>query len=110
MVNHNLAHLEKQISEQRWQNAKTYEKIAPHEYFIDKWNPELFAALKDAIHQYGVKEKFQLTKTSRVYTYKYLYLGGYRYWNIGSVLNRAKHNQSHTPENRQPKQMTLPEV
>ena len=108
MMKHDFTQLETRIGEQRWQNAKTYEKTAPHEYFIDKWNPALFAALRDAINTHGVKEKFQLTKTSRVYTYKYLYLGGYRYWNIGAVLNRTVQDQSHTPEKR-PQQMTLSE-
>lgn len=108
-MQHDLSQLEQQIGEQRWKNARTYEKTAPHEYFIDKWNPALFAALRGAINTHGIKEKFQLTASSRTHTYKYLYLGGYRYWNIGAVLNRTKQEQSHTPDERQ-QQTTLPGV
>jgi len=110
IMSDDLTQLDQQINKQRWQNAKTYEKTAPHEYFIDKWNPKLFIALRDKISTDGIKEKFQLTKTSRVYTYKYLYLGGYRYWNIGAVLNRTVQDQSHTPTRRQQRQTTLSEI
>lgn len=79
--------LEKGIEDQYWQNAKTYEKIAPHEYFIKEWNEELFARLSDAISKEGKEEFFKLGDTK--YKYRYFYFGQYRYWAIEDVLNRA---------------------
>ena len=80
--------LNKGILEQRWQNAKTYEKIAPHEYFIESWNPKLFSLFLKAIKINGKDEIFSLLKTKKMY--RYLYLGKYRYWQDGVVLNRTK--------------------
>lgn len=80
--------LEKGIKDQYWQNAKTYEKIAPHEYFLQEWNEELFAKLGEAISKDGKEEFFKLGNTK--YKYRYFYFGQYRYWAIENVLNRAK--------------------
>lgn len=81
--------IEKMIGEQPWRNAKTYEKFAPHEYIIKQWNPDLFNALYQLIKEQGVNEKFKLFNNPPR-TYKYLYLGEYKYWSIYPVLNREK--------------------
>lgn len=80
--------LEKGIKDQYWRNAKTYGKIAPHEYFLQEWNEKLFAALSEIISKEGKEEFFKLGATK--YKYRYFYLGQYRYWAIEDVLNRAK--------------------
>ena len=79
----------------RWQNAKTYENTAPHEYTVLKWRPELkdeFAWMVMYIRDGGVEETFWKCK------YKYLYLDGYRYWSIGApstvtLINRCPADQ-----------------
>ncbi|MGV8176612.1 MAG: hypothetical protein ACP5NX_02345 [Candidatus Bilamarchaeaceae archaeon] len=76
------------IKKQRWQNAKTYEKYAPHEYFVKEWNPELFSLFSDAIRQNGNDEWFILKGNRK--QYRYLYIEGYRYWIDDDVLNRTK--------------------
>ena len=81
-----LTSLNKGIAEQRWQNAKTYEKTAPHEYFIKSWNPELFSLFLKAIKINGKDEIFSLFGHEKMY--RYIYLGKYRYWQDGVVLNR----------------------
>jgi len=83
-----LASLNKGIAEQRWQNAKTYEKTAPHEYFIKSWNPKLFSRFLKAIELNGKDEIFSLFGHEKMY--RYIYLGKYRYWQDGVVLNRTK--------------------
>ena len=72
------------IKAQKWTYAKTYAKTAPHEYFLHHQNPELFKALAAKIERSGVDEAFY----SR--TFRYLYLGAYKYWRYDNVLNRTK--------------------
>ncbi len=82
-----FAELKKEIKKQRWQEAKTYAKTAPHKYFIKQWNKKLFLALSRAIANFGRKEFFKL-ETNK-YKNKYFYLDEYRYWAIDNVLNRT---------------------
>ena len=80
----------KLVEKQKWTNAKTYEKTAPHEYFIIKDNKDLFIKLSEYIKKYGKYEifKFDDSETKN----RYLYLGGYRYWHYSVVMNRTKTN------------------
>jgi hypothetical protein len=91
------------IAAVRWQNAKTYEDFAPHEYTMRKWNTELnqeciwFCKL---IQSAGVKEKFMGT------TYRYLYVDNHRYWTIGPgmfLINRCPADQDHDNPTGKPK-------
>jgi len=83
-----LKDLKKDIKNQYWQNAKTYEDIAPHEYFIKQWNEPLFKKICECIKEYGTNEIFKLRNFKK--KYRYFYVGEYRYWRGGVVLNRTK--------------------
>ena len=76
------------IDKQEWTFAKTYAKIAPHEYFVDKSNIELFDKLNKFIDEYGVDEMFELSDTK--HEYRYLNLEKYRYWKCDNILNRTE--------------------
>ncbi len=82
-----FADLKKEIKKQYWQAAKTYVKIAPHEYFIKQWNEKLYALLSKAIAGDGREEFFKLGHTK--YKNRYFYFGGHRYWVMDNVLNRT---------------------
>lgn len=71
------------IKAQEWTFAKTYAQSAPHEYFLYHQNPELYKALVKKIEKSGVSERFFKRN------YIYLYLGKYKYWYIGTVMNRT---------------------
>ena len=83
-----LEELLQEASAQRWQFAKTYAKTIPHSYFVREWNKPLYKAFKKAIATYGKKEIFIVFSTRR--TYRYLYLGEYRYWICEDVMNRVE--------------------
>lgn len=85
--------IENYIRSVKWQNAKSYEKTAPHEYTIRWWRKDLEQDFIDFvlfIRANGVKERFYSK------TFIYYYLGDYKYWTMGDplettwVLNRAK--------------------
>jgi len=78
------------IEKQEWRRAKTYEKIAPHEYFLESDNRSLFRLFKNTIYKYGVNELFRLSKKMSPYPCRYMYLGKYRYWVMENILNRAE--------------------
>ncbi len=61
--------------------------VEPHEYIVDKWDPELYHALASLIHLDGYRGKFYNEE------YRYLDLGEYRYWRIDIILNRASNAQ-----------------
>jgi len=70
-----------------WKYAKTYAD-APHEYILREWNPEVFQFYLERVRAAGVSEQFTLR--GRTATYRYYYGDDdYKYWIIGSVLNRA---------------------
>ncbi len=71
-----------------WIFAKTYAKIAPHEYIVEENEPELFSEYKKKIEESGKEEEFTLHGNTNIY--KYFYEGGYKYWIIENILNRAK--------------------
>jgi len=72
----------------KWREAKTYAQTAPHEYIIQKEEPEFFECMRQYIKKHGVYENFTLDgKTNR---YKYYYRGNYKYWIIWNILNRVK--------------------
>lgn len=71
------------IKAQEWTFAKTYAATAPHEYFLYHQNPALYEALVKKIEKSGVSERFYKRN------YLYLYLGKYKYWYIGTVMNRS---------------------
>ena len=73
---------EEELNKQVWINAKTYTKIAPHEYFIKFLNRELFKELKKRIREQGVDGYFYKQKN------RYYYHKGYKYWGYKVVMNR----------------------
>ena len=78
----------KYIAQVRWQNAKTYEKTAPHEYTIRKWKPELndeFIWFESFLKQTGYVDYFWGYKN------RYVYIDGHRYWGYGDhvLINRC---------------------
>ncbi len=95
------AELIKVIEAQRWKTAKTYAKTAPHAYIVKKWNPKVWDALAAAIDRYGVDQEFRLFKS--VNTYRYLYIGDYRYWHYEIILNRTRADQSLSLHTEDPK-------
>jgi len=78
------------IKNQIWTRAKTYEKDAPHEYFVVFGNWDIFKFFKEIIDKYGVNELFQSPRTKEPYKCKYLYIGKYRYWAMYPALNRTE--------------------
>ena len=85
------------IGSVRWQNAKTYEAFAPHEYTVRKWNPDLddeFVNFVELIRSAGYKEKWK----KRWWTY--LDVVGHRYWTMGApieitiIINRETQEQA----------------
>ena len=83
-----MSRLQNDIDAQPWTWAKTYEGFAPHEYFKSWDNPPLFRKLLDMIEHEGRDEPFRIFKT--VKTYRYYYLGEYKYWRMEGILNRTK--------------------
>jgi hypothetical protein len=71
-----------------WIFAKTYAKIAPHEYIVKENEPELFDEYKKKIDLSGKEESFTLHEKTNIY--RYYYEGNYKYWIIENILNRAK--------------------
>ncbi len=73
--------LKRGIDEAQWR-ATTY--LAPHEYVLSRDYPMLYAALEADFLDHGYTRRF----LNREYTYTNI--GAYRYWIVGSVLNRAR--------------------
>ncbi|MBT6690857.1 hypothetical protein HOB10_00785 [Candidatus Parcubacteria bacterium] len=74
--------------EMPWIFAKTYAKIAPHEYIVKENELELFDEYKIKISKSGKEEEFTLH--GKMDIYRYYYEGDYKYWIMGNILNRAK--------------------
>ncbi len=85
------AELERWIDEAQWR-ATTY--LAPHQYVLSQDYPELHEAMKAHILNHGYAGRF----LDRDYTYTNI--GAYRYWIVGSVLNRARLDTSGVREIR----------
>jgi hypothetical protein len=81
-----INNLNEEINKQKWTSAKTYVKTAPHEYIVDKQNPELFKTICGMIDKEGYYAEFTLFGNTK--TYKYLKIGNYKYWHIDNILNR----------------------
>ena len=73
---------EKELKAQKWTFAKTYAKTAPHEYFLKKDNPRLFAEIARRIKESGKEGKFYNT------TFRYYYFGPHKYWAYEDLVNR----------------------
>lgn len=74
------------IESVRWQNSKTYEKIAPHEYTIRWWSMELedeFIWFLNYIRANGVKEWFYKSQ------HTYFYYNGLKYWTMGDTIDNT---------------------
>ena len=56
--------------------------IQPHEYIVRHEQPELFADLAARIDRDGYWGEFQGRR------YRYLDIGGYKYWHFNIILNR----------------------
>ena len=65
-------------------NWTATEYCSPHEYFRRDQNPAAFDYMCSLIDTYGKDEKFYKT------TYRYLYVGEWKYWHFQIILNRAK--------------------
>jgi hypothetical protein len=65
-----------------WRFAVTYAKTAPHWYITEQEAPALVAAMREAIAKRGY------WGTWRGRRYRYLNVGGWKYWWIPPVLNR----------------------
>lgn len=72
-----------EINLQCWKFAKTYAKIAPHEYILKEWNPTLFNKITELITSKGYNKFFW------GFNYKYFDIGEYKYWQIKNILNRT---------------------
>ena len=59
----------------------------PHEYIVDKWDPELFHTIISLISTNGYRGTFNNEE------YRYLNIGEHRYWQIDIILNRALNTQ-----------------
>lgn len=86
------------IYQQEWVYAKTYDKTAPHEYFMYYKNPELMKAIGHYIDKYGIDEKFYSSDV------RYGLIGNYRYFHGNtydnkSLMNRAKNVPVHLGNN-----------
>lgn len=71
-----------------WKEAKTFSKVAPHEYILYKNYPKEFLEYQQEIAKHGAYQEFTIFGHTK--TYKYLYLGDYKYWIVDVVLNRVK--------------------
>lgn len=71
-----------------WIEAKTYAKIAPHEYIVQEDHPEVYKKYTEKISKFGKDELFTLHEKTN--SYRYYYEGNYKYWIIENILNRAK--------------------
>lgn len=72
----------------KWTYAKSYAKIAPHEWVLREDAPAFFKRMKGHIKKGGVREPFTLH--GKMNWYRYWYRGRYKYWIIMNILNRAK--------------------
>ncbi len=71
---------QKEIDAVPWRKT---EYIAPHEYISVMDYPDLVAKITKHIKEEGILREFRGVK------YRYFYFGGYRYWRMGVILNRA---------------------
>lgn len=78
------------LSKWKFKEAKTFAKVAPHEYIvlIPSRDRVLWNLMENCIAEFGVDEPFRIFQT--VKTYRYLYLNGYKYWKIEQIINRVK--------------------
>ncbi|MBL4933193.1 hypothetical protein [Clostridium paridis] len=86
MNNDETERINKYIVSVRWQNAKSYEKTAPHEYTIRQWKPDLeeeFIWFVNYIRANGVKEWFY--KKQNIY----FYYKGLKYWTMGDAMENT---------------------
>lgn len=82
------------IKRNKWKEAKSYKKTAPHEYLVlddlSKKDKIDFIDFIIYIRKNGIKERFWRT------FFIYYYLDGYKYWTMGNpieettILNRVK--------------------
>ncbi len=89
-----LAEIQAGLESCQWTFAKSYAKTAPHEWVaIGRTISEQFARrAAQAIVDHGVDEEFRIFRT--VKTYRYLYLGGFKYWIMSEpheiqIINRV---------------------
>jgi hypothetical protein len=71
-----------------WTFARTYSDDAPHWYILQSQEPQVFNYYREKIEKEGVRELFSFRGKTRWYTY--FYAGEFKYWRIGTVLNRCK--------------------
>lgn len=83
-MNEELGRFSELVKKFEWKFAWKYAaKSLPHEYIVlNGSNQEIFALFDNLVKKYGEKRKFGSA------TYRYLFLGGFKYWRIGIILNR----------------------
>jgi hypothetical protein len=90
-----IKNLIEELKNQRFTFAKTYAKTIPHEYIIDFYNKPLFNKMKKLIEEKGVDKVFVIFGRPTSRSFRYVYLGGYKYWIDGDVvLNREPYLES----------------
>ena len=83
-----MEHLRHFIPQGNWHRAKYLSDVAPHEYIRMREEPRLATDLIWTIRDYGVDEEFTLHNYRK--TYRYLYLGEYKYWYMEPFLGNSK--------------------
>jgi hypothetical protein len=93
-VTEDLAIAQDVLERGRWTFAKTYARFAPHEWLAKgrTITPGDFLFAACMIQEHGVDEEFQVFHHRR--TYRYLYLGRYKYWlmedaETSTIINRV---------------------
>jgi hypothetical protein len=87
-----LSHPDQFKDGQIWTFAKSYAKIAPHEYILEEQYPEYFETMKKLTEEQGKEEPFAIH--GKTYPVRYYKDATHRYWVIDNVLNRCPKDQS----------------
>jgi hypothetical protein len=58
--------------------------VQPHEYIVSHQARDLYQAMGQLLAEHGYDQPFQGR------TYRYLYIGAYKYWRIPPILNRER--------------------
>lgn len=87
------AELSKALEKAPWKWSKSFENVAPHWYVLQTTHQNLFKTTQETIKKHGKLEVFSIY--GKKLFVNYLYLGEYKYWTTGNVLNRARIKDSY---------------
>lgn len=82
-----LARLNRFVVTRRWQWAKTYAEKAPHEYTVFDWEPGDTAGA-EFLYFRGMLDLSPCTERYGRTLYGFFFLGGWKYWHTGPIINR----------------------